>query len=113
MKTRIKFPLAKVPDDLDMVLFLIKEELKSRRLFRALHQIGLDDCWFQPHLDSLIMRAIDLDHSDETNTAYNDILEKRCKKIDADHDSTMKQVMKAYIELLALRRKIQTLGETA
>lgn len=96
----LKFPLAKLPPDVDLTLFLIKEELKSRKLFHALHEVGLDDCYFQPHLDSLILRSVGLDDgTDETFSIYDDIIERRSKKIEADNDSIMKQAFKAYQEL--------------
>ena len=96
----LKFPLAKLPPDVDLTFFLIKEELKSRKLFHALHEVGLDDCYFQPHLDSLILRSVGLDDgADETFAMYDTIIEKRSRKIEADNDSIMKQALKVYLEL--------------
>lgn len=101
------YPLVKLPSDIQSTLYLIKEELKSRKLFQALHQVGLDDCYFQPHLDSLILKSIGLDdHTDETFNKYDDIVEKRSKKIDADYESIMKQALKVYIELLELKKSV-------
>lgn len=37
-------PIVKLPSKLQMTLYLIKEELKSRKLFHALREAGLDDC---------------------------------------------------------------------
>ena len=86
--TQNPFPLVKLPEDVQFSLYLIKEELKSRKLFHVLHLVGLDDCSFQPHLDSLILRSVGMDDdSDETFTLYDGIVEKRSKKIDSDNDS--------------------------
>lgn len=94
------YPLIKLPSKAQVSLYLIKEELKSRKLFHALHEVGLDDCYFQPHLDSLILRSVVLDDgTDETFSIYDDIIERRSKKIEADNDSIMKQAFKAYQEL--------------
>jgi hypothetical protein len=113
MTERMQFPLAKVPKKTDMALFLIKEELKSRKLFHALHIAGLDDCYFQPHLDSLITRTIGLyDGKDETFNAYDEIMTRRSKKIEGDNDSVMKHAMKAYIEILALKKKIESIEKS-
>lgn len=99
------YPLIKLPSSIQATLYLIKEELKSRKLFQALHQVGLDDCYFQPHLDSLILKSIGLDnHTDETFVKYDDIVERRSKKIEADYESIMKQALKVYIELLELKK---------
>ena len=108
MKTNRKnYPLIKLPLDVQESLLLIKEELKCRRLFQALHEAGIDDCYFQPHLDALILQHTGLnDGTDETYSVYDTILEKRSRKIEADTDSIMKQALKVYYELLNEKRKL-------
>ena len=102
-----RFPLVKLPPETQLSLYLIKEELKSRKLFHALHEVGLDDCYFQPHLDSLILRSVGLDDgTDKTFSLYNNIIEKRSRKIEADYDSIMKQAIKAYQELMNEKKKL-------
>lgn len=102
----LSYPLVKLPSDTQFSLYLIKEELKSRKLFQALHEVGLDDCYFQPHLDSLILRSVGLDDgTDETFSIYDSIIEKRSKKIEADYDSITKQAFKAYQELKNEKKK--------
>lgn len=104
-----RFPLVKLPSEAQLSLYLIKEELKSRKLFHALHEAGLDDCYFQPHLDSLILKSVGLDDgTDETFSLYDNIIEKRSKKIEADYDSIMKQAFKAYQELMNEKKKLST-----
>lgn len=99
-------PLVKLPSDIQLSLYLIKEELKSRKLFHALHQVGIDDCYFQPHLDFLILESFGLDDgSDEIFNVYDNILEKRSKKIDADNDSVMRQAFRVYQELVDEKKK--------
>lgn len=102
MKSQNTFhPLIKLPADIQLSLSLIREELKSRKLFNALRKAGLDDCYFQPHLDLLILSSVGLDDgTDETFSIYDEIMEKRSKKIEADNDSVMKQAMKVYQELM-------------
>ncbi|RAV97604.1 hypothetical protein [Pseudochryseolinea flava] len=43
-----RYPLVKLPQKIDYCLYLIKEELKSRRFFEGLHSVGLDDVYLQP-----------------------------------------------------------------
>lgn len=63
----MRYPLLKLPSNTQITLYLIKEELKSRKLFQAFHTVGLDDCYLQPHQDSLILRSVGIDDgSDET-----------------------------------------------
>lgn len=108
----MNYPLVKLPSKMQESLYLIKEELKSRKLFHALHEAGLDDCYFQPHLDSLILRNIGIDeNSDETFIRYDDILDRRSKKIESHNDSIMKQAMKTYTELMELKKSV-SVGET-
>jgi len=109
MKTQNNsYPIVRVPLKMQMSIYLIKEELKSRKFFRTLQEMGLDDCYFQPHLDTLILRSLDLDDdSDKTFDAYYEIIEHRSKKIDADDESIMKQALKVYMELKRLKKKVQ------
>jgi hypothetical protein len=104
-----KLPLIKLPPETQNCLYLIKEELKCRKLFHVLHLIGLDDCYFQPHLDSLIMGILNMDDGrDETFSIYDKIMERRSRKIDADNDSIMKQALKVYHELLDAKKGIKS-----
>jgi hypothetical protein len=102
----MQFPLVKLPQKVDYCLFLIKEELKSRRFFEGLHSVGLDDVYLQPHLDRLILKTIGLDDgTDETSEFYFKIMERRSRKIDADNDSIVTQALKVYVELVAERKR--------
>lgn len=98
-------PIVRIPEDLQLPLMLIKEELKSRKLFTALNEAGLYNCYFQPHLDFLILRSVGLDDgTDETFAEYDKIIQKRSRKIDADYDGIMKQALKVYAELQAIKK---------
>jgi glutamine synthetase len=100
-------PLVKISDKVQIALYLITEELKTRKLFQALQEVGLDDCYFQPHLDSLIMRNIGLDDGkDETFIIYTDIMDKRARKIEADRESIMKQALKVYHDLTNEKKRL-------
>lgn len=107
MNTHTRFPLVEVPLDVQTVLYLLREELKSRRLFRALQEAGLDGSYFQPRLDELILRNLALDDSsDEVFDAYYKIMERGSRKIQPDNDSVMKQAFKVYHELLNEKKRL-------
>lgn len=107
-----QFPLVKLPQKIDYCLFLIKEELKSRRFFEGLHRVGLDDVYLQPHLDRLILESVGLyDGSDETSEFYFRIMERRSKKVQADNDSIVTQALKVYIDLVAERKRRKKLAK--
>ena len=100
-----RFPLVKLPAKIDFTLRLIREELKSRKLFETLHEVGLDDCYFQPHLDELILSTLGIDDTgDEIFEKYNAVLKRRTRKIKADNASVVKQALKVYFELTEIHR---------
>lgn len=102
-----RFPPVKLPSETQICLYLIKEELKSRKLFHILHKVGLDDRYFQPHLDSLIVHSLGIDNNtDETFAIYDAIIEKRSRKIEADNDSIIKQSLKVYHELFDAKKNL-------
>jgi hypothetical protein len=106
----IQLPLVKLPQKVDYCLFLIKEELKSRRFFEGLHRVGLDDVYLQSHLDKLILKSVGLDDgTDETSEFYFRIMERRSKKIEADYDSIVTQALKVYMELISERKRRKAL----
>jgi hypothetical protein len=102
----MKNALVSLPAPVQTVLFLIREELKSRKLFHTLNKAGITNCYFQPHLDELILDSLGIDAtSDEAFATYNTIVDRRSRKIEADNDSVMKQALKVYHELLIEKKK--------
>ena len=105
-----EFPLTKLDRSVDSLLFIIAQELKIRKLFNAFQKAGIDDCYFEAHLDRLILAEIGLDDgTDQTMELYCKIIEKRSKKIKPGNASIMKQSLKVYTELSEekSRRKIK------
>lgn len=101
MKENRYYPLIKMPSHMEVTLFLIGEELKSRKFFNSLQELGLDDSYYQPHLDELIMANVRLDDdSNDTFDFYYNIMEKYSKKIEPDKDSITEQALNAYTELV-------------
>lgn len=100
------FPLVKTPPKTEIALYLIKEELKIRKLFQILQTAGMTECDFEPHLDALIFRAIGMDYDDDAlSNKYFDIIEKRSKTLKPDRKSMVKQAFKAYQEIIALKKE--------
>lgn len=100
MKT--KNTLVKLPQSTDQILYLIREELKSQKLFHILSKVGLYESHYHPHLGGLILSKMGFDlANDETMDFYMKLIDKRCKKIDGeDVGSLMKQAVKVYGELV-------------
>lgn len=79
--TNFGFPWLKVPDDTQQTLYLIREELKSRKFFYVMGKVGLDDCFFPVHLDIIIMDCLGMnDGTDETYSIYDAIVEKHARE---------------------------------
>jgi hypothetical protein len=96
----------KIPHATQTILYLISQELKIRRFFNALHKAGIDDVYFEPHLDKLILAQMEMDDgSDEIMEFFNRIIEKRSKKIQPNSESITKQAMKVYFDLVGEKRK--------
>ena len=59
-----------------LTLYLITEELKTRKFFNGLLDLGLDNCPYQPNLDKLIMAYIGLpDDVDDAFDFYYDVID--------------------------------------
>lgn len=97
----------KLPSKVENTLYLIKEELKSRKFFNSLRESGLDDCHYQPHLDELIMASVGLDDdSNETFDFYYNTIEEYSEKIVPGESSAVEQAFNVYLELvIEVRRK--------
>lgn len=109
MKTHT-LPLVKLPQAIDEILYMIREDLKSQKYFNTVSSVTDGYCPYQPHLGKLILIKMKLDDgSDEIFDFYYKLVEKRSKKIGSDNNSIMKQVMKVYLELVMEKelRKIE------
>lgn len=98
-------PFVEMPSEIQDILYLIKEELKSRKFFNALQTVGLDGSYFQPHLDTFILKSLDMDDdTDETFDTYYKIIERRSEIIEANDYSITKQALEVYNELLIVKK---------
>lgn len=101
-----KSRLSHLPRKAQLALFLIGEELKSRKLFYVLNKVGLEYSFYQPHLDEAILSCVGLDNeSEEIFDTYYQVIEKRCVKIKDDQKSVMKQALKVYLKLQQRREE--------
>lgn len=93
-----------VPAEIEVPIFLIRNELMSRMLFRGFYVLGLYDCYFQSHLDRLILASLGMwDGTDETYKVYFDIMEKWSMNINPDSDEITRRSLKIYFALVKER----------
>lgn len=88
-----------------LIIALISEELKSRRFFNTLQDLGLDDSWCQPHLDDIILSCFGLKEvNDETFDFCYDLIDTHAQKIDQSTTSVQKQARVVYAKLKTMSR---------
>jgi hypothetical protein len=99
MRTNQHRPLIRL-DAIEATVFLIREELKLRKLFRPLARLGVIENSFEIHLDDIILLRLEYDDSDVAFERYNRILDKRSRKVNDSPSSATKQAKRAYHELI-------------
>lgn len=90
----------------ELILVLLREELKSYRFFGVLRTIGLDDAYFQTDLSDTILKFVGLnDETNHTLDLYFNLLEKHSQIIEANNESVMKEAQEFYSELIEEHKK--------
>jgi hypothetical protein len=106
-RAKFTLPLVKLPSDTEIVLYLIKEELKSHKFFNGLRGVGLDDCFYQPNLSTLIIGYTGLaDELDEPFEFYYKLLEKYSEEMEADNESVTKLALNVYMDLISEKKRL-------
>jgi len=80
------------------IIHLIGEELKSRKFFEGLRDLGLDDAFYQANLLELIMTAMGLppESHDEHYNFYHDVLRKHSDRVAQDADELLNEAQRVY-----------------
>lgn len=99
-KRNSKITLANPVANVDFTLHLIREELKIRKFFNTLRQIGLEDCYYQPDLGTLILKSLGIDDGkDETFYHYSDLMDRCSRQIQPNYESIKEQALIVYKDL--------------
>lgn len=53
--------LVKLPSDTELILFIIKEDLKNTKLFDGLESAGLTDCFYRADFAALVLGYMGFD----------------------------------------------------
>jgi hypothetical protein len=103
--------LIKLPANIELTLFLIKEELKTSKVFNGLARIGFEDCSYQSHFGTLVLSSMGFEEiDDDLVTFYTDMVDKYSEKIEADNNSIMKYTFKAYIDISIEKKRREGKG---
>jgi hypothetical protein len=102
------YPLFRLPEDLELILFLIREQLKSRKFFDGLAALGLTDSYYQSHFESVILRKLEMDDgTDELYNFFTELIGKYSQGLDGENQTLVNAAMSVYRELIE-RRGVQS-----
>lgn len=108
MKQPYPQPLVHLPHPTDLVVALLREELKGNRFFRGLATLGLSDTCYQPHLSDIILTLMGFDtHREGLMDFYLQRLDYHTARFGPTHRSVTKRALKLYFELKAQRKHWQ------
>ena len=99
-------PLVKLPQKIEFTLFLIREELKSRKFTNELEKVGFDVTICSSDFSPLIFSAIGFDNqSDDFYAWYVNQLDAFCKNIDLFEGATLsEEAFDFYVHLMIEKR---------
>lgn len=101
-----KTPLFRHSEHMEQALFLIREQLKSRRFFNALRSLGLTEAGGEVHLESMILFIMNLDDgSDSISNFIEAVIDKYSQDLENDTESIDKAAVEVYCELLKKARE--------
>jgi hypothetical protein len=83
--------LVKSPTQKELILQLLKQELKSYRFFNGLREVGLDDSFYHSDFSSLVL----------TYDFYFALLEKYSAYFQPSEEVVMKLALSVYLKLMA------------
>lgn len=91
-----------------ITIYLIEQQLKTRRFFDDLESIGLGPYDFEPNLDHLILKNVGLDDvTDSTYALYAKLIDKHSQQLRPGFGAIQKQAEKMYNELLASKKQLK------
>lgn len=97
-----------MPSGEALVLALLAEELKSRRFFNTLAEVGMDFSYYRPHLDEVILGLVGLnDEANDTFDFYCRVMDEHAGKIGIREETVREQAGMVYNKLLEFRGKMK------
>jgi hypothetical protein len=100
-----------IPDDISVQIpvFLIAEELKARKLFNALKNIGCDGSFCITDLCDLVFAYIGFeDRPDHLYEFYFSLLDRYCDKVSQESDRPIKYAHEIFTTLVIEKEKQRT-----
>ena len=92
------------PTDTELLLYLLKEELKMNRFFTDLHALGLENnSRYQLELSPLILTYLGYEMTDPVIDLYVELLDKHTAALTPDRHTILRQATLLYAELVQLK----------
>jgi hypothetical protein len=97
-----------IPQDakIQLPIFLIAADLKTRKLINVFVSIGCDACFCVPDLCDLVLALVGFD--DRPNQLYDfyfELLDRYCESVSHENDKPIKEAFEVYNALLTERER--------
>ena len=98
--------LVKLPSDTELILFILKEDLKNTKLFNGLESAGLTDCFYRADFAALVLGYMGFDEiPDDLQEFYADLISRHSENIEPDNRVIMEYALEVYNEILVEKKK--------
>jgi DNA-binding XRE family transcriptional regulator len=92
--------------EVQIPVFLISEDLKTRKLVNGLIGIGCDSCFCIGELCDLILAYVGFDdRPDNLYDFYFELLDRYCEKVSHENGRPVKEALKIYSELMCEKER--------
>lgn len=97
-----------IPEDAEIQIpvYLIAADLKSRKLINGLTSVGCDNCFCVPELCDLVLALTGFeDRPNELYDFYFALLDQECEKVTRENDLPIKEAFNIYKKLKTESKK--------
>lgn len=95
-----------LPPEAELVLFLIREELKSYKFFNILSRIGYDEWHYRTNFSDVILPYCGFRKvPDDLMKFYMDLMTEHSEPLDGSKEELVKAALRVYTELMVEQRK--------
>jgi len=102
----LKVQLLKLPSEVELTIYLIKEDLKSNKFFNTLATVGFEDNPYRSDFGMMVLASIGFEkRSDELYELYYNLLNKYSEKVENDNRKVIKAAFNLYVDLIIEKRK--------
>jgi len=102
----VKLGVMRLPADVEIPLYLIREGLRVQVFFSGLSKVGFDESRFYGDFGNVVLKTMGFDKlDDELLIFYMKLLEQYSEVIEEDGDCYTRAALLVYLEVLTEQRK--------